>query len=57
MRKLPPVCTKCDRRGYVQVKTADDRLEWRCDYHVTDSYPVRVRNRITRRQNSRMVLQ
>jgi hypothetical protein len=36
-----PVCARCDRAGYQQIRT-DNGIEWRCDWHVTDTIPKAV---------------
>jgi len=36
--KGSPVCARCDRAGYQQLRT-DNGIEWRCDWHVTDTIP------------------
>lgn len=45
---VTPCCAQCDRRGYVQVRTLAG-VEWRCDWHVTQSYPLRVKRRLQHR--------
>src|SRR5512145_223015 len=43
IRKGAPVCARCDRVGYMRVNT-DHGVEWRCDWHVTDSLPPAVKH-------------
>ena len=45
---VTPCCARCDRRGYIRVRTADG-VEWRCSWHVTESLPLSVKRRIERR--------
>ena len=48
-----PVCACCDRSGYIIVLGENGVLEWRCDYHATDNYPLRVRSRFGLRNAAR----
>lgn len=53
LESLTAVCACCDRRGYMRVQTPNGP-EWRCNYHVTESYPSEVRNRLAHRTISRL---